>query len=39
VSFGEDACGRVYTVSIAGPVSRIRDGTGTPCALPEAPPP
>ncbi len=38
VSFGQDACGRVYTVSIQGPVSRIRDGRRTPCGLPEAPP-
>ena len=40
VSFGQDACGRLYTVSLNGPVSRIRDGAGTPCDLPEptAPP-
>ena len=35
VSFGQDACGRLYTVSLSGPVSRIRDGAGTPCDLPE----
>ena len=35
VSFGEDACGRLYTVSLSGPVSRIRDGAGTSCDLPE----
>ena len=29
VSFGQDACGRLYTVSLSGPVSRIRDGAGT----------
>ena len=29
--FGEDACGRVLVVSLAGPVSRIVDGTATPC--------
>ena len=42
VSFGQDACGRIYTVSLSGPVSRIRDGAGTPCDLPEpdrSPPP
>ena len=41
VSFGQDACGRLYTVSLSGPVSRIRDGAGTSCDLPEpvAPPP
>ena len=40
VSFGEDACARLYTVSLDGPVARIRDGAGTPCDLPEpaAPP-
>ena len=35
VSFGQDACGRLYTVSLSGPVSRIRDGAGTTCDLPE----
>ena len=35
VSFGQDACGRLYTVSLGGPVSRIRDGAGTRCDLPE----
>ena len=34
-SFGEDACGRLYTVSLSGPVSRIHDGAGTSCDLPE----
>ena len=29
--FGEDACGRLLVVSLAGPVSRIVDGTATPC--------
>ena len=40
VSFGQDACGRLYTVSFDGPVSRIRDGATTVCDLPEptAPP-
>jgi len=31
VGFGEDACGRVYPVSIEGPVYRLRDGAATPC--------
>ncbi|MBE2320425.1 PQQ-dependent sugar dehydrogenase [Solirubrobacter sp. CPCC 204708] len=35
-SFGEDACGRILAVSLAGPVYRIVDGTATPC---EAEPP
>lgn len=39
VSFGEDACGRIYVVSIAGPVSRLGDGTPTDCAPPPPPPP
>jgi len=39
VSFGQDACGRLYTVSLNGPVSRIRDGVGTRCDLPEPVPP
>jgi len=37
VSFGQDACGRLYTVSLLGPVSRIRDGAATRCDLPEPP--
>jgi hypothetical protein len=31
-SFGEDACGRVYAASLAGPVYRIQDGAGSSCA-------
>ena len=31
LGFGEDACGRILVVSLAGPVSRIVDGTATPC--------
>ena len=31
VSFGEDGCGRVYAVSINGPVYRLQDGTPSPC--------
>ena len=40
VSFAEDACARLYTVSLNGPVARIRDGAATACNLPEpvAPP-
>ena len=38
VSFGQDACGRLYTVSLRGPVSRIRDGAATICDLPEPTP-
>jgi hypothetical protein len=30
-SFGEDACGRIYTVSLNGPVSRLQEGEATPC--------
>ena len=30
-SFGEDACGRVLVVSLAGPVYRLVDGTPSPC--------
>jgi len=31
VSFGEDACQRLYVVSIAGPVYRLQDGQPAPC--------
>jgi glucose/arabinose dehydrogenase len=31
VSFGEDGCGRLYAVSINGPVYRLQDGTASPC--------
>ena len=31
VSFGEDSCGHVYVVSIAGSVSRVHDGPIAPC--------
>jgi glucose/arabinose dehydrogenase len=30
-AMGEDACGRLYTASLNGPVSRIVDGTPSPC--------
>jgi hypothetical protein len=33
-SFGEDACGRVYAVSLLGAVSRIQDGAPSPCPPP-----
>ena len=32
-SFGEDACGRVYAVSLLGPVSRLGDGSPAPCVV------
>ena len=32
VSFGEDACGRLYTVELGGRVSRIEDSTPGGCA-------
>ena len=40
-SFGEDACGRVYTASLDGAVRRLQDGAPSPCAFPPvgAPPP
>lgn len=45
-SFGEDACGRLFAVSLRGPVYRIVDGAPSPCAVagppplpPPAPPP
>ena len=31
VSFGEDACGRLYVVSLSGPVYRIAEGPGSTC--------
>jgi hypothetical protein len=33
-SFGEDACGRIYAASHAGPVYRIQDGAPSPCVVP-----
>ena len=33
-SFGEDACGRIYAVSLSGPVYRVQDGAPTPCTYP-----
>jgi len=38
-SFGVDACGRVLVVSLNGDVSRIVDGTATPCEPPVDPTP
>jgi hypothetical protein len=37
-SFGEDACGRIFVVSLDGPVFRLVDGAPSPCG-PAAPPP
>jgi glucose/arabinose dehydrogenase len=36
-AFGEDACGRLYTASLDGPVSAIVDGSPSPCSFPEPP--
>jgi glucose/arabinose dehydrogenase len=33
-ALGEDACGRLYAASHNGPVSRIVDGTPSPCSFP-----
>jgi Glucose / Sorbosone dehydrogenase len=38
-SFGEDACGRILVVSLAGSVSRLVDGAPSPCAVAGGPPP
>ena len=38
-AFGEDACGRVYVVSLDGPVQRIQDGALAPCTFRTPPPP
>jgi hypothetical protein len=38
-SFGEDACGRILVVSLAGPVYRLVDGTPSPCVSAGPPPP
>ena len=37
-SFGEDACGRLFVASLAGPVYRLIDGALSPCAPSAAPP-
>jgi Glucose / Sorbosone dehydrogenase len=37
-SFGEDACGRLYVTSHAGPVYRIQDGAPSTCPLGPPPP-
>jgi glucose/arabinose dehydrogenase len=34
-SFGEDACGRIYTSALTGTVSRLQDGAPSPCPSPE----
>ena len=33
-AFGEDACGRMYVVQLSGAVSRLVDGTASPCPAP-----
>ena len=33
-TFGEDACGRIYTASLSGTVSRLQDGAPSPCSFP-----
>ena len=37
-SFGEDACGRILVVSLAGPVYRLVDGTPSACGSAPVPP-
>ena len=39
VSFGEDACGRLYVVSLNGTVERVVDGLPGACVLKPVPPP
>src|SRR5215216_6639008 len=36
-SFGEDACGRIYTASLGGAVSRLQEGAPSPCSFPPEP--
>jgi glucose/arabinose dehydrogenase len=36
-SFGEDACGRIFVVSLAGPVSRLGDGDPSACYVAPTP--
>jgi hypothetical protein len=38
VSFGEDACGHLYVVSLSGTVERVQDGLVGACVLKPAPP-
>jgi glucose/arabinose dehydrogenase len=38
VSFGEDACGHLYVVSLNGTVERVQDGLLGPCVLKPDPP-
>jgi hypothetical protein len=33
-SFGEDACGRIYTAALTGAVSRVQDGAPSACSFP-----
>jgi glucose/arabinose dehydrogenase len=37
-SFGEDACGRIYTSALSGTVSRLQDGAPSACSFPPEPP-
>src|SRR3954454_11689458 len=37
-SFGQDVCGLLFVVSLAGSVSRLVDGAPSPCGMPPAPP-
>ena len=39
ISFGEDACGRLYVLSLAGQVLRLVGDTPTDCSPPSDPPP
>ena len=36
-AFGQDACGRLYVVQLSGTVSRLVDGTASPCPRPADP--
>ena len=36
-SFGEDACGRIYTASLDGTVSRLQEGAPSACSFAPAP--
>jgi hypothetical protein len=38
-SFGEDACGRIYTASLNGAVSRLQEGAPSSCSFAPAPGP
>ena len=38
-SFGEDTCGRLFVVSLSGPVYRLVDGAPSACPAPAPPAP